>query len=134
MDPINNVYIQRIAWAQESEVQELMKADIGIAPMADDEWSKGKSGLKVVQYMASGLPVVASAVGPHFDLMDSGIHGYLVRNESEWINSLRILRDNPDLRRNMGAAGKLRAQQEYCFSAIAAGHAELFKRLCRKYI
>ena len=126
---IEGVTVRRIRWQQATEIDELCKADVGIATLPNDEWARGKSGLKVVQYMGCGLPVVASAVGSHLDLFESGKQGFLVHTETDWLNALRTLRDNEKLRTKMGKAGQQKAQIEYDFAIIAKKTAEIFIEL-----
>ena len=126
-----NVLVKNIVWNQETEVQELARADIGIAPMPDDEWARGKSGLKVIQYMGCGLPVVASAAGAHLVLMTSGKHGFLVQSTDEWLQALRTLRNDSNLRSAMGQAGRQTVRLKHDFPLIARAHATVFFRLGR---
>jgi glycosyltransferase involved in cell wall biosynthesis len=126
------VSVTLIPWRQESEVQELAQADVGIAPMPNDEWACGKSGLKVVQYMGCGLPVVASAVGPHLELIDSGKQGFLVTTVEDWLKALRALRDSPELRAAMGQAGRQTARLKHDFRQIAQAHAEAITQVCQR--
>jgi len=131
MPDVENIAIKRICWQQATEIEELCQVDVGIAPLPDDEWARGKSGLKVVQYMGCGLPVVASAVGPHLDLVESGQQGFLAGTEKEWLKALRTLRDNESLRLKMGTAGRQKVRREYDFSAIAEATAQVFVEVCR---
>ena len=81
-------------------------------PLLDDEWAKGKCAFKLLQYMACGLPVVASNVGANKEVINSKL-GYLVDNDQMWLESLRLLRDNPILRKRLGAAGRARVEESY---------------------
>ena len=76
---------------------------MGISWVPDDDWSRGKCGLKVLQYMAAGLPVVANSVGVHRHMIRHGETGFLAESESDWIDAVRNLARQPELRRMMGA-------------------------------
>jgi glycosyltransferase involved in cell wall biosynthesis len=105
-------------WSEETERSELSLADIGIAWVPDDDWSRGKCGLKVLQYMAAGLPVVANPVGVHLGLVRHGETGFLAETTAQWIAAVRILAANPGLRARMGRAGRALVEREY---SVACG-------------
>ena len=106
-------------WAEDTEAEEIASADIGISWIPDDDWSRGKCGLKVLQYMAAGLPVVANPVGLHATLIRHGETGFLARTAEEWVSAIRRLSDDPDLRRKMGTAGRWQVESEYSVEAGA---------------
>lgn len=108
-------------WAEADEAAELAAADIGISWLPDDLWSQGKCSLKVLQYMAAGLPVVANPVGMHQELVRHGESGFLAATAEEWVAAIRRLARDPELRRRMGAAGRRQAQRK--FSVSVGGHA-----------
>lgn len=101
------------AWRESTEAAELADADIGISWLPPDEWSEGKCGLKVLQYMAAGLPVVANAVGMQKKLVRPGVTGFLAETPAEWEAAVRLLASDPDLRRRMGLAGRRLVAAEY---------------------
>jgi glycosyltransferase involved in cell wall biosynthesis len=107
-------------WAEETEAAEIAGADIGISWVPDDPWSRGKCGLKVLQYMAAGLPVVTNPVGVHVEMVRPGATGFLATTEAEWVEAVRVLADDPDLRRRMGAAGRKLVEECYSVEAGAA--------------
>ncbi|MBN1877742.1 MAG: glycosyltransferase family 4 protein [Anaerolineae bacterium] len=127
---IPGVTIQRIPWQQGTEVQELCQADVGIAPLAENPWTRGKSGLKVIQYMGCGLPVVASAVGAHLEIIENGKQGFLVNSEDAWLQALRTLRDNNSLCLKMGSVGRETVHQKHDFSVVAGAIADVCRQLC----
>src|SRR5262249_30819219 len=98
--------VLRCPWSETSEAAELAQADIGISWLPDDLWSRGKCGLKILQYMAAGLPVVANPVGMQAALVRDGETGFLVRTEEEWHDAIARLAVDPALRRRMGLAGR----------------------------
>lgn len=94
--------INSVKWTEETEVAEVSKFDIGIMPLSDDPWSRGKSGFKIVQYMACGKPVVASPVGVNLTLVEPGITGWLADTPDDWKHRLIQLLDDGVARRLMG--------------------------------
>ncbi len=107
-------------WTETSEAAEIAAADIGISCVPDDAWSRGKCGLKVLQYMAAGLAVVANPVGVQAELVRPGENGFLARTPAEWIEALRLLAADPKLRRRLGEAGRRRVETEFSIDAGAA--------------
>jgi glycosyltransferase involved in cell wall biosynthesis len=99
--------------------------DIGVMPLPDQPWARGKSGYKLIQYMACGLPVVASPVGVNRAIVEPGVNGFLARNPAEWLASLRTLIEQPELRSRMGIAGRRRVLDEYSLGAQAPRFAQL---------
>lgn len=122
---LNNVYIETQQWAEDEEVEEIQKFDVGIMPLPDDLWEKGKCGYKLVQYMGCGKPVVASPVGVNKTLVEHGINGFLASNTTDWVNTLRMLRNAPELRARMGREGRSKIEREYCVQVIAPRLANL---------
>jgi glycosyltransferase involved in cell wall biosynthesis len=107
-------------WAEGREPVDLAAADVGISWLPDDLWSRGKCGLKVLQYMAAGLPVVANPVGVQAELVRHGETGFLARTPGEWVGALRRLATDPELRRRLGAAGRRRVEADFSVAAGAA--------------
>jgi glycosyltransferase involved in cell wall biosynthesis len=100
-------------WTEASEAAEIASADVGISWIPDDDWSRGKCGLKSLQYMAAGLPVVANPVGVHVEMIRHGETGFLVETTEQWIEAVGRLARNPDLRQRMGAAGRRLLEEKY---------------------
>ncbi len=107
-----------VAWRAETEARELASAHIGIAPMRDDDWSRGKCALKVLQYMAAGLPVVSSQAGANAEVMTDGEHGFLAATPEEWVERIARLAGDAELRRRMGEAGRRRVETDYSIEAV----------------
>jgi glycosyltransferase involved in cell wall biosynthesis len=103
-------------WSEMTEIAEIQRMDIGIMPIPDTVWTRGKCGFKLVQYMACGLPVVASPVGVNRDIVSSDA-GLLASTEDEWIRGLDKLIGDPDLRRCMGEAGRARIVKRYSLAS-----------------
>lgn len=100
-------------WSEETEVARIHEMSIGIMPLADTPWAKGKCGYKLIQYMACGLPVIASPVGVNADIVEHGVNGFLAQTEAEWGEAIRTLLDDPDLRQRMGAAGRSKVEAQF---------------------
>ena len=112
--------VEECPWSQETEVSGLLRADIGVAPLTDDSWTRGKCGLKILQYMAAGLPVVASDVGVHGELIEDGVTGFCVSTTEQWIDAIAQLAANPERREQMGMAGRKRAREMFDRRVIGA--------------
>ena len=100
-------------WSAAGEAAEIAAADVGISRVPDDDWSRGKCGLKVLQYMAAGLPVVANPVGVHAEMVRHGATGFLADTAAEWADAVGRLARDPELRRRMGAAGRRAVEERY---------------------
>jgi glycosyltransferase involved in cell wall biosynthesis len=118
-------------WAAETEAADLADADIGISWLTDDDWSRGKCGLKVLQYMAAGLPVVANRVGANCDMVVDGQTGYLASTPEEWATAVELLARDPARRRRMGENGRRLARERYSVDRWAPEFVATMARLCR---
>jgi glycosyltransferase involved in cell wall biosynthesis len=115
-------------WTAAGEAQALAAADIGISWLPEDDWSRGKCGLKVLQYMAAGLPVVANPVGVQNELVRHGVTGYLASTAAEWTAAVQRLADDPPLRRRLGQAGRQQALAGFTVEGGARKWLELLRR------
>jgi glycosyltransferase involved in cell wall biosynthesis len=109
----HDVPLERKPWLYEEEIQDLHSFDIGIMPLTDDPWAKGKCGFKLLQYMAVGSPVVCSPVGMNAELVQDGMNGLLARNPEEWAKCLRFLIEDPDQGLRLGRAGRKTVIERY---------------------
>jgi glycosyltransferase involved in cell wall biosynthesis len=114
-------------WSIECETAELADGDIGIAWMPDDSWSLGKCGLKVLQYMAAGLPVVANPVGVYREMVIHGETGFLASTPDEWAEAVARLVADPQLRNKLGSAGRYLVERRYSMSAWGAKFAQVVR-------
>ncbi len=105
-------------WSETGEAANIAAADIGIAHVPDDLWSRGKCGLKVLQYMAAGLPVVANPVGVQAEMVRHGENGFLAETPAQWVEAIARLAHNPELRRRMGRMGRALLEARW---SVAAG-------------
>jgi glycosyltransferase involved in cell wall biosynthesis len=116
-----------IPWNAESEIADLMKIDIGVMPLPDDEWSKGKCGFKILQYMSLNIPSVSSAVGVNNEIVRHGENGFLCSTDEEWFRNLRSLIESPTLREQLGAAGRETVVHHYSVNSNTASFLSLFE-------
>jgi glycosyltransferase involved in cell wall biosynthesis len=116
-----------IEWTEDSEVQALQTFDIGVMPLEDGPFERGKCGYKLIQYMACGLPVVASPVGVNSDIVEHGVNGFLAQTEREWAEALQTLASDAALRRRLGAAGREKVERSYSLQSAAPRLAELLR-------
>jgi glycosyltransferase involved in cell wall biosynthesis len=116
-----------VRWAEETEASCLAQADAGISWMPDDVWSQGKCGLKVLQYGAARLPTIANRVGVHNAIVSDGVSGLLADSDDEWIDAVRRLAADPELRTRMGAAARAAVERDYSVAAHAAGFVSILK-------
>lgn len=124
----DNVFVR---WTEKGEAETIGKAHAGIMPLPDDEYTRGKCGLKALQFMACGLPVVISPVGMNSELVDSGHNGLLARTDDEWVEALERLATSRDLRRSLGAAGRSTVEQRYSAKIAASLFADAVKSALR---
>ena len=114
------VDLEVLTWSREEEVAQMQRLDIGVYPLPDDDWVLGKAGLKVIQYMAFGLPSVSSDIGTATLQVTNGVDGFLVDTEEEWLTVLERLCRDPALRRRVGGAGRMTAVANYSRQATSA--------------
>ena len=110
--------IKNVAWSAHSEALELCKADVGLAPMPENNWTKGKCALKVLQYMAAGLPVISSPSGVNADVVENGISGYFATGSHQWVDSLVQMHKERKKLVRMGEHGRRRVQSEFSISVV----------------
>jgi len=118
-------------WSLATETADLAAADIGISWLPDDSFSKGKCGLKVLQYMAAGLPVVANPVGVTPEIVIPGRTGFLASTPEQWADAIALLASDPDLRRSMGAAGRQMVEEKFNVERWGPRVAALIRSLVR---
>ncbi len=121
--------IERISWSPASEVEALATADVGIMPLTEDDWSRGKCAFKLLQYMAASLPCVASPVGANCQAIIGGKTGFLAGSAAEWEDAIDKLISNPALARAFGAAGRRHLDAEYAITKYTADYTRLLTNL-----
>lgn len=128
------VNYENLEWSEDSEINNLWLFDVGIMPLSDGPWERGKCGFKLIQYMACGLPVVASPVGVNSVIVEEGKNGFLVRTISDWVRALKILRDDVELRQRMGEYGRKKVENQYCLQVTAHRFVAIFKKILNETI
>jgi glycosyltransferase involved in cell wall biosynthesis len=118
--------VESIRWQEETEPQDLAPIDIGIMPLPDDEWSRGKCGAKALQYMARAIPTVMSPVGVNADIAAGGA-ALTASTHDEWHAAITRLLDDADLRRTLGAAGRRRVEDRFSVQAIAPAYVSVVR-------
>jgi glycosyltransferase involved in cell wall biosynthesis len=116
-----------IKWESETEIMRLLDSDIGIMPLEDTIWEKGKCGFKLIQYMACGLPVVASASPANFEIIEPGISGYIAQSESDWYDFLEMLIVDQNRRASFGLAGRRRVVYNYSYEVWGDRYCQIIK-------
>jgi glycosyltransferase involved in cell wall biosynthesis len=116
------------AWSQQTEAEEIADCDVGVMPLPDDDWARGKCGLKLLQFMAAGLPVVASPIGLNRELLRDGENGLLAEDARGWADALRRLHRDPLLARRLGAAGRETVREGYSLTRGAALVADAYRQ------
>jgi glycosyltransferase involved in cell wall biosynthesis len=125
----SDVRIDPVVWSPASEVAALASSHIGVMPLTDDEWSRGKCAFKLLQYMAASLPCVASPVGANTEAVLENQTGYYARNAVEWEQALEHLIRSPELRARLGAAGRAHAESRYDVQNYQARYVALLESL-----
>ena len=123
------INIDRVAWSSATEARSLAAAHIGVMPLTDDEWARGKCAFKLLQYMAAALPCVASPVGANTEAIIDGFNGFHARNALDWERSLEALIVSPELRARLGANGRAHVESRYAMRVYRAQYGELLMRL-----
>ena len=119
------------AWSAATEVEDLKRFDIGVMPLPDDEWSRGKCGLKGLQYMALAIPTVMSPVGVNSKIITDGKNGLLASSEDEWVDKLAQLVDSEDLRRRLGQAGRETVEEGYSVESQKQRYLQYLQELAK---
>jgi glycosyltransferase involved in cell wall biosynthesis len=105
--------VELISWTKKREVEDLQGIDIGLYPLEDSEWVLGKSGLKALQYMSFGIPTVATSVGTSKIIIQNNINGFLVKSKSDWIDTLKKLIEDAELRKRLGEEARKTIVDKY---------------------
>jgi L-malate glycosyltransferase len=124
---MEGVETEYVPWKEETEVQDLHRMDIGLYPIPANKWSLGKSSLKALTYMSIGIPVVATAYGTNFRIMEDGVQGFLAKDDKEWVERIIQLIDDVELRKRMGIAGRKTVVDHYSIQANFPKYLQVFK-------
>lgn len=121
------VDVESMPWRAASEVADLSPIDIGLMPLPDDRWTKGKCGFKALQYMGLGIPCIISPVGVNSTIVTDGENGFLADSKDDWLEKIKLLLHSPDLRRKLGHAGRETVEREYSATAVVPTVLEIFR-------
>ena len=127
--PVNipGVVVEEAPWSMAEEVRLFNGLDIGVYPLTDDDWSRGKCGFKAIQCMACGVPVVAAAVGVNREIITDGVDSFLASTHEEWVEKLSRLLADAALRARMAAAGRQTIEQRYSLRVAAPQLADVLR-------
>lgn len=126
---IEGLDIEALNWSEEKEVATISRFDIGLYPLPDEEWVHGKGGGKALQYMALGVPTVATAIGMNLRIIQNLENGLLVRTEAEWLAAIKQLYRSQALREKIGKNGVATVKQSYSIEANKNTYLAILKRL-----
>ena len=129
----SEIPLQYKPWNLDHEVEDLLMFDVGLMPLRDDTWTRGKCAFKAIQYMAIGIPTVASPVGANKDLIQHDVNGFLAADQDEWTTTLTRLVKDGDLRQRVGAAGRDTIAERYSLEKTVPRLAEILGRLAPRH-
>lgn len=129
---ISGVEVKAVPWRSATEIDDLRPTDIGIMPLPDDKWSKGKCGLKALQYMALGKPAICSPVGVNTEIITEGVNGYLASGRDEWVAKLSKLLEDRELRSKLGREARRTVEERYSASSQVPRVAEIFESVVKR--
>jgi glycosyltransferase involved in cell wall biosynthesis len=130
-EKLSDLPVDFASWSEETEVKQIQQLDIGIMPLVDGPGERGKCGYKLIQYMACGLPVIASPVGVNREIVQNGVNGFLASSPQEWAAALRKLAAEPLLRTQMGAAGREHVEMNYSTQVVGPKLITILQSLVR---
>jgi glycosyltransferase involved in cell wall biosynthesis len=125
------VRVRHVPWSAEGEADALRRLDVGILPLPDDPWTRGKCSFKALQYMAAGVPAVVSPVGMNSEAVEDGVTGYHAPDAASFGRRIEELLDDPELRRTMGLAGRERVRERYSHEALTPALAGVLRSTVR---
>lgn len=126
---IRELPVEAMSWSPENEVAALGAVHVGLMPLRDTPFNRGKCGFKLIQYMARGIPSIAPPVGANREILRDGVDGFLANDLGEWRDALMALARAPERRAAMGRAARARVEERYSVSAVTPKYVELFRRL-----
>ncbi|MBI4929240.1 MAG: glycosyltransferase family 4 protein [Bacteroidetes bacterium] len=121
--------IQGIKWSLKDEIEQLSEIDIGIMPLPENEWTKGKCGFKGLQYMALEIPCVMSPIGVNSEIISDGVNGFLADKEDEWVEKISMLIENAELRKKIGTEARKTVIEKYSVESNKEKYLNIFNRL-----
>lgn len=128
--PIEGVDVVNVAWSEASEVSHIRQFDVGVMPLEDEPWTRGKCAFKLIQYMACGVPAIGSPVGANREVLADDA-GLMAEDDMQWLKALRCVRDNPEAARKMGERGRVKVRDSYSLASQMDGYAQLLRDAAR---
>jgi len=125
--------VDLLPWQKETEVKDLQRIDIGLYPLPYEEWVYGKSGLKAITFMSLEIPCVATAIGANNRVIKNGENGFLVRTELEWLEKLKILCEDENLRHEMGVRGRAAIEADFSIKANIDNYLQVLFQVLDEY-
>ncbi|HZH96140.1 MAG TPA: glycosyltransferase, partial [Flavisolibacter sp.] len=126
---IEGVEVESLPWKESYEVEVISRFDVGLYPLPDEKWVYGKSGLKALQYMALGIPTVATALGTIFRIIKDGENGFLVQSKEEWKKRLIELISDQQLRERVGKKAAATVEEHYSVNANKSNYLSILNNL-----
>lgn len=126
---IDGIKIINLDWNLKDEIEQFQSLDIGVYPLPNDEWIRGKTGFKTIQYMSVGVPCVVSKVGTNKDIIKDGINGFLVETEDEWVEKLSRLIEDTELRKKIGLAGRETVKEKFSLTVNVPRYFEILQKI-----
>ncbi len=123
---MEGVEVEAVPWRSATEVEDLRPFDVGIMPLPDDKWSRGKCGMKALQYMGLAIPAICSPVGVNSEIIRDGENGLLASSDDEWVDKLSYLLRSPQERARLGRAGRATVEARYSAAVQAPRVYEVF--------
>ena len=124
-----DIPLEKVIWSSAIEGSALAESDIGISPLPDTPFTRGKCGFKLIQYMAAGLPVVTTPVGAHTEIVSNGVNGFFAEGQDEWLKAVGRLVEDRALRERLGLAGRKRVEERYDVSVLVEDIASVLTTL-----
>ena len=131
-DAFGTVPVEVLPWSEETEAEQVGRFDIGIMPLEDGPWEKGKCGYKLIQYMACGVPVVASPVGINVEIVNENRCGQLAESVTEWAEALKKILSSRTLQSELGMAGREAVEQKYSLQVQAPLLADILRSVAQR--
>ena len=124
---MDGVEVNAMQWNRKREVKELSEIDIGLYPLPDESWVLGKSGLKALQYMALGIPTIATNIGANSRVIEDQVDGFLVKTDEEWKQKIKSLIEQTKLRESIGKAARIKVEAHFSIHANKETYLEILK-------
>lgn len=126
---LSGLPVDYIPWSPENEVKALESAHIGLMPLRDSKYNRGKCGFKLIQYMARGIPVITTPVGANKQIVTPGVQGFWAETEKDWLQALQKISQNPEEAKRMGEAARAQVLQNYSIDSAIPKYLSVFEKV-----